>query len=449
MVIEQDFMHARAIAERQRHQVLQAGTHVVGVEHRVLGGLAHAVGAVRQHVAHRADEHAHLPVERAHAAERLACAILRMFDQPHTIRIGDEVRQRRKRCERGRQRHRPGARTAAAVRRRERLVQVDVHGVDAEIARPHLADNGVEVHAVGIEQRAGRVHRLGDRDDVALEQPAGVGIGDHHRRDVGAKPCLQGVNVDTAGGGGRDVLHAVAGEGGRGGIGAMRARRHKHDFALVAASLERGADAQEAAQFAMRAGLGAHRHAVHPGEVEQPERQLIDHLERALDGLLRLERVDVGEARQPSDLFVQTRVMLHRARAEREQAEVDRVILPRQARVVADGLRFAEAGKADRTRAFEPAEPRFPLREVDKIDARLLGVADLEDQRLLEHQCPVAGDGIAWALLVGWSGGPPAGGIDGHAHTSCSAASSAAISSSVVVSVTAMTRPFLSPSAPG
>jgi hypothetical protein len=34
------------------------------------------------------------------------------------------------------------------MRRRERLVQVDVHRIDAEVARPHLADDGVEVRAV-------------------------------------------------------------------------------------------------------------------------------------------------------------------------------------------------------------------------------------------------------------------------------------------------------------
>src|SRR3712207_7949682 len=47
--------------------------------------------------------------------------------------------------------HRPRTGAAAAMRRREGLVQVDVHGVDAEIARPHLADDGVEVRAVAIE----------------------------------------------------------------------------------------------------------------------------------------------------------------------------------------------------------------------------------------------------------------------------------------------------------
>ena len=63
-------------------------------------------------------------------------------------------------------------------------MQVDVHGVDAEVARLHLADDGVEVGAVGVEERAGRVNGSGDRDDVALEEAAGIGVGEHERGDV-------------------------------------------------------------------------------------------------------------------------------------------------------------------------------------------------------------------------------------------------------------------------
>ena len=67
-------------------------------------------------------------------------------------------------------------------------------------------------------------------------------------------------------GGRGNILDLIAGEGGGGGIGAVRAFGHEHDLARIAARLERGADAQDAAQFAMRAGLGRHRHAMHAGQ---------------------------------------------------------------------------------------------------------------------------------------------------------------------------------------
>src|SRR3546814_2917460 len=81
---------------------------------------------------------------------------------------------------------------------------------------------------------------------------------------------------------------------------------------------------QYAAQFAMRPRLGAHRDAVHAGEADQPEGEFVDHTERALHGIDGGERVDIGKARQPRDLLVEARVVLHRARAEREQSEVGR-----------------------------------------------------------------------------------------------------------------------------
>ena len=66
-------------------------------------------------------------------------------------------------------RHRTAARTAAAVRRRERLVQVEVHHVDAEIARPRDAHQRVHVGAIHVNQRAFGVQDLGRLDDVLLE----------------------------------------------------------------------------------------------------------------------------------------------------------------------------------------------------------------------------------------------------------------------------------------
>ena len=69
---------------------------------------------------------------------------------------------------------------------------------------------------------------------------------------------------------------------------------------------------------------------------------------RALHRVGRLQRVDVGEAGHPRDLLVEPRIVLHRARAEREQAEVDRVILAAEAGIVAHRLGLGEAGQADR-----------------------------------------------------------------------------------------------------
>jgi hypothetical protein len=75
--------------------------------------------------------------------------------------------------------------------------------------------------------------------------------------------------------------------------------------------------------------------------------------------------------------------------------------------------------------------------------------ANLEQQRLLEHQRPVAGYGRGFDSLAGRRRRPPAGRIDGHRIASFSTASKASISSFETVSVTATTRPLASASTSG
>ena len=93
--------------------------------------------------------------------------------------------------------------------------------------------------------------------------------------------------------------------------------------------------------------------------------QRFDNLERPLRGRDRLQRMDVGESRQARDFFVEARIVLHRARAERVDAGVDRIVVARQAYVMADRLRLGEAGQFDRASARVRAQPR-----VERVRAR-------------------------------------------------------------------------------
>ena len=68
--------------------------------------------------------------------------------------------------------------------------------------------------------------------------------------------------------------------------------------ALLAARFDGRADREQAAQFAMRAGLGRHRHGRHAGQRGQPAHQFGNQLQRALHRLLRL-RAD-GDRRSPA-----------------------------------------------------------------------------------------------------------------------------------------------------
>src|SRR3546814_1881042 len=103
-------------------------------------------------VAQSAGEHAHLAVERRHAAERPGVMLLdRLFlDERIALALLLDEGERRERRQRGGEDHRAGAGSAAAMRSGEGLVEVDVHRVDAEVARADAADDGVEVRAVAI-----------------------------------------------------------------------------------------------------------------------------------------------------------------------------------------------------------------------------------------------------------------------------------------------------------
>ena len=87
------------------------------------------------------------------------------------------------------------------------------------------------------------------------------------------------------------------------------------------------ADRQQPGQLALRAGVGLHAHRVVPGHLGQPPLQLGDQLARSPAVCVgRRERVDVGELRPGHRLHLGGGVELHRARAERDHAAVQRVV---------------------------------------------------------------------------------------------------------------------------
>ena len=68
------------------------------------------------------------------------------------------------------------------------------------------------------------------------------------------------------------------------------------------------------------------------------------------------------------------------------------------------GRGVGERGRLNRALSLRRVAPLSLSREGRgtkiKVDAGLLGRADLEDQRLFEHQRAVAGDGLRLSLLV-------------------------------------------------
>ena len=77
--------------------------------------------------------------------------------------------------------------------------------------------------------------------------------------------------------------------------------------------------------LAVGSGGGLQCHGIHATDFREHALKLVHGTKAPLDGLLGLQRVDVGEPWQGSDLLVHARVVLHRARSERIEAIVDPV----------------------------------------------------------------------------------------------------------------------------
>ena len=77
---------------------------------------------------------------------------------------------------------RPHARAAAAVRNRERLVQIQVADVGADRRRARQPDLRVHVGAVHVHLPAVLVDDVADGADLVLEDAVRRGIGDHQAR---------------------------------------------------------------------------------------------------------------------------------------------------------------------------------------------------------------------------------------------------------------------------
>ena len=72
------------------------------------------------------------------------------------------------------------------------------------------------------------MHRIGHGADIALEQTASVGIGDHDPCHIGTKLVLKGRQIHPAGFIPRDGIHRKAALHRRGRIGTMGGVRRQH-----------------------------------------------------------------------------------------------------------------------------------------------------------------------------------------------------------------------------
>lgn len=150
----------------------------------------------------------------------------------------------------------PGA--AAAVRRGERLVQIQMDAVKAHVAGAHDAHDGVQIRAVIVAQAARLVDKTRDLQNVFVKNADGVWVCQHQAGGVVAEHGLERLEIDAAVRRGRDVHNLIAAHGSCSRVRAMRGVRNDDLRALlVAAGIVILLDEQHARELAVRTGQRA------------------------------------------------------------------------------------------------------------------------------------------------------------------------------------------------
>ena len=331
-----------------RHQVVR-------VQHRGLGRLLQPVGAEREDVGVGAHEDAEVALEPAQAADRLRAVVVEVERRAGAVAglAPDHLGAGQVGLDPLRDGDRAGARAAASVRLRERLVQVEVDDVEAHVAGPGVAHHRVQVRAVVVERRAHVVDDVRDLLDRGVEQPERVRVGQHQAGDVVAGLRLEVVDVDAALVVRPDLDHLVARHRHRRRVGAVGGVGGQDLGPRLAAVGVVGTGEQDARQLAVGPGARLERDVRQAGDLRQRGLQLPHQPQRALGAARVLERMQAGVPRQRGDPLVQLRVVLHRARPERVEAGVEVEVALREPVEVADDLRLGDLRQLRRLGAAE------------------------------------------------------------------------------------------------
>ncbi len=174
---------------------------------------------------------------------------------------------------------RPGP--AAAVRRREGLVQVVVHHVEAHLAGLGDPQDGVEVGAVAVHQRTVSQHHPQHLLHPFVEEAEGVGIGHHEPHQVRAvllDEPFQDRQVDVAAAVRRHLDDLEARHGGGGRIRAVGRIGHEDDVAMrLALVVQVLAHHQHAGELAVSARCRLERDLGEPCDLGQDRLQVVHH----------------------------------------------------------------------------------------------------------------------------------------------------------------------------
>ena len=225
---EHELVHAEPVV-RQFEGVSQPREHVVGVQHGRLGHLQE-LGAVGAHEGVRAHEHPEGACEAAYAPDRLRPIVI----EPEDIAVTHDLWRGQEGLDRLAHRDRPASGPAAAVRLRERLVQVD-SGRCRSPCRPVASGprrrSDWRRRSRGARRRRGRSRATSSMP--SSKRPERRRVGEHQPGSALGHLRAQIDEVEIAARVGRDLLQLVAGHRHARGIRAVCRVRGDDRVALL------------------------------------------------------------------------------------------------------------------------------------------------------------------------------------------------------------------------
>jgi hypothetical protein len=188
-----------------------------------------------------------------------------------------------------------------------------------------------------VTEAARLVHDLDDLVDVRVEEARVLGVRDHQAgRPLGDRgPDRLRLRISLLPRIDRDDL--VSGRGRSGAVAGVGEDRRDDLVSLtLSACSVVGTHHACVRVHPLRAPARLEREATHPRDLAEHPLELVEDLQHSLDGLVVLERMQLGDVRGSDELLVHLWAVLHGARAEPEvDVDVGSQGLLRKAQVVA------------------------------------------------------------------------------------------------------------------
>ena len=260
--------------------------------------------------------------------------------------------------------HRTAARTSSAVRCGKGFVQIELNDIKAQVSRPCFAQKGIGVGAVTIKQTTFAVYNFRNFFDIAFKQAQRVGVGEHQGCDIFRHQRFQmfKINAPFRVGPQGDCLKPAQRSGRR--ICAVSSIRNQNQMPLFAFFLKILFDHHDAGEFSVRAGRRLQGELSHAENTAQQFLHVMHQLQIPLSKSIRGLGMQARESGHGRDIFVNFRIVLHRAGTERIKTQIQAEVSPRQIGVMPHQVDFGHF------RQIQVIAQVFPANDIRYINDR-------------------------------------------------------------------------------